>query len=258
MIPSAALLALSEQELRTLGGAFRTGRISLPLSEGGLDRYLPHSRSVAACGALRACCLNGATARTLADTLDLLADSQAGHVSIEDAAQLVMTGPEDPGIENRETFVVVQELFHQAKRSVLVAGFKVYSGGLLFRPLAERMRDVSGLDVRFFLDLPEGSTPRSFVTDFAVSNWPHGFPLPAIFFDRRAVEPVSEAYSALHAKCVIVDEEALFVSSANFSFAAQMRNIELGVLLRSTQLAQQATRFFDGLVEAGHCLRADA
>ena len=57
--------------------------------------------------------------------------------------------------------------------------------------------------------------------------------------------------SVLHAKCVIIDGQILFISSANFTGSAQLRNIELGVLLQSAELASQAERFFDGLVGMG-------
>jgi phosphatidylserine/phosphatidylglycerophosphate/cardiolipin synthase-like enzyme len=57
--------------------------------------------------------------------------------------------------------------------------------------------------------------------------------------------------ASLHAKCVVVDEQMAFVSSANFTEAAQERNIEVGVLVRSQVLSTQIARHFDALVAAG-------
>jgi phosphatidylserine/phosphatidylglycerophosphate/cardiolipin synthase-like enzyme len=54
----------------------------------------------------------------------------------------------------------------------------------------------------------------------------------------------------LHAKCVVVDGEAVFISSANFTEAAQERNIEMGLLVHSDWLAQRVTRHFDALLAA--------
>jgi len=41
------------------------------------------------------------------------------------------------------------------------------------------------------------------------------------------------------------------VSSANFTEAAQERNIEVGLLVRSPRLADQLTNHFDSLLAAG-------
>jgi phosphatidylserine/phosphatidylglycerophosphate/cardiolipin synthase-like enzyme len=64
------------------------------------------------------------------------------------------------------------------------------------------------------------------------------------------LEPGKSA--ALHAKCVVIDEFDLFVSSANFTEAAQQRNIEVGLRLRSPIVAGRIVRFFESLVAGGH------
>jgi phosphatidylserine/phosphatidylglycerophosphate/cardiolipin synthase-like enzyme len=48
-----------------------------------------------------------------------------------------------------------------------------------------------------------------------------------------------------------VDEQRLFVSSANFTEAAHERNIEVGLLVRSPALAAKLVGYFDALVAAG-------
>jgi len=40
-----------------------------------------------------------------------------------------------------------------------------------------------------------------------------------------------------HAKFIVVDHEVLLITSANFSFSAENRNIEFGILIRDTALA---------------------
>ena len=50
----------------------------------------------------------------------------------------------------------------------------------------------------------------------------------------------------------MIDEFDLFVSSANFTEAAQQRNIEVGLRLRSTIVDGRIVRFFDSLVTSGH------
>ena len=58
-----------------------------------------------------------------------------------------------------------------------------------------------------------------------------------------------------HAKCIAVDDQEVFVSSANFTEAAQERNIEVGLLVRSVVLSERLTRFFEALVDSHYFLR---
>jgi len=64
--------------------------------------------------------------------------------------------PEAPGVVNRDTSVVVRELFAGAEDSVLVAGYAVYQGQQVFRALADRMVQRPDLRVRMFLDVQRG------------------------------------------------------------------------------------------------------
>jgi phosphatidylserine/phosphatidylglycerophosphate/cardiolipin synthase-like enzyme len=50
--------------------------------------------------------------------------------------------------------------------------------------------------------------------------------------DPRSLELDARRRANLHVKCVVVDRQVVFVSSANFTEAVQERNIEVGVLLR--------------------------
>ncbi len=53
----------------------------------------------------------------------------------------------------------------------------------------------------------------------------------------------------LHAKAVVVDDEAVFMTSANLTEAALDRNIEIGLLVRDRTLAATMTRHFTTLIE---------
>jgi phosphatidylserine/phosphatidylglycerophosphate/cardiolipin synthase-like enzyme len=248
-------------ELEGIAAALRGGRIAVPVSSSTLARYVPHSRSIGVAEEISRFFLNGASTNVVADMLDLLASSRASQPALAQLAQLVTTGPEERGEENRDTQVVVQDLFRRAKRSVVIAGYKVNNGRSMFEILGEKLRDVPGFSVTMLLDIQWTKTRRSdqealqgFRTDFVRYNWPEGAPLPSVYYDPRSLGPKEDVESVLHAKCVIVDGEILFVSSANFTGSAQLRNIELGVLLHSADLAGQAERFFEGLVGTGHCV----
>ena len=72
-------------------------------------------------------------------------------------------------------------------------------------------------------------------------------------YDPRSVEPRTEhdKRSSMHAKCVVVDHRHVFITSANFTEAAQQRNIEVGLLLDSPPVARRLEGFFETLLGEG-------
>ena len=200
---------------------------------------------------------HGFTAEQLAVTLDLLVCDRARTPKLEDILDLVTTGPDVAGMTNRDTSVVVRELFAHAQRSVLVAGYAVFQGREVFRALADRMAQRPEIAVRMLLDVRRGPGDTSMASEvvkrfaerFKTREWPEGRPLPQVFFDPRSLDLEADKRACLHAKCVVVDGEAVFISSANFTEAAQERNIEMGLLVRSRWLAERVTRHFDTLLD---------
>ena len=85
--------------------------------------------------------------------------------------------------------------------------------------------------------------------EFLRTAWPFGDPTPRIYFDKRTLT-TGPPWSSLHAKCVVVDGERAFLSSANFSVRAQEHNIEAGVLLHDPAFALHLARQWLGLIEA--------
>ncbi len=174
------------------------------------------------------------------------------------------SGPEEGGSASRDTSVVVRELFEQARHRVLIAGFAVYQGHRVFKVLAERMDADAALAVTMFLNVErpqhdtssEAEIVKGFAERFAKKEWP-GKRVPAVYYDPRAVEPSARGKkrSSLHAKCVLVDDLRALVTSANFTEAAQERNIEAGVLVGSPSFTVALRSQFDGLVAAGRLVR---
>ncbi len=80
------------------------------------------------------------------------------------------------------------------------------------------------------------------------TDWP-GSSQPAVYYDPRSLDPSSPS-GVLHAKAVVVDDEAVFITSANLTGAALDRNIELGVLIRHRALAAGVANHFQGLIDA--------
>ena len=55
----------------------------------------------------------------------------------------------------------------------------------------------------------------------------------------------------LHAKAVVADDEAVFVTSANLTEAALDRNIEIGLVVRDRALAASVSSHFRALIDRG-------
>jgi phosphatidylserine/phosphatidylglycerophosphate/cardiolipin synthase-like enzyme len=246
---------LSPGELRALADALTAGRLPTPLSQLALAPYLGRATGTAA-PILIKLTEEGLAAEHLALFLDILASERESRQAVDASVELVSTGPEAVGLPARDTRIVVRELFRQAEQSVLVAGYAVYQGRDVFRALAERMEVTPGLKVRMFLDVqrPRGDTSRSsevlrrFAERFRTREWP-GPRLPEVFYDPRSLDLKGAKRASLHAKCVVVDDQVAFISSANFTEAAQARNIEVGALIRVEAFARQLAGQFLGLAE---------
>lgn len=247
---------LGASDLRLLAAAINSGRVTLPCTALSLRSVAPHGGAAAIATELNGMEAAGASPAALAMMLDAMAAAIEHRPSVDDLAEVVATAPTLTSPGARETSVVVREMFASARSSVLVAGYEVRRGRDVFAALADRMRDNPGLKVRLFLDVHRGPGDSStadaiasgFLARFAASDWPSGAPLPELYFDPRSLTAPRGRSIALHAKCVVVDDRDLFVSSANFTPAAQERNVELGILLHAPGIAGRVTRLFDELV----------
>ncbi|AFL89319.1 hypothetical protein Terro_3088 [Terriglobus roseus DSM 18391] len=256
------LAQLGKGDLASISAALKSRRLTSPFSAPALARLTGASMAPAVAVALQHIVDLGLKPESLALSIDLLAQALERRPSIEDAAQLVMTAPTEPAAYHRDTRVVVTDLFRRTEYTMLVAGYAVHQGKKIFEELASRMRLKPSLQVRLFLnlnlrpgDVSHSASVARFSREFKTHHWPTEHRLPEVFFDRRALTFTSGPSVAFHAKCVIRDEVELFVSSANFTEAAQNRNIEMGILLQSHTLAKQATTFFSELINNGVCER---
>lgn len=176
--------------------------------------------------------------------------------------ELVMSGPDVAGVPTADTHSMVQSLFHQAEVEVLVAGYAFYNGRALFEGLAQRKAANPNLRVTFHVDVPRrhGDTSSAdaiilrYSQDFSERHWPWT-PPPEVYFDPRALEIDAKVRASLHAKVVIVDRRLLLIGSANFTEAAQQRNIEIGVLCSVPYLAERVGSYFEALRKSGQLRR---
>ena len=170
---------------------------------------------------------------------------------------LVWSGPEVPGLHARDTRRVFEELLGSAERTIWASTYAFFDGPKAFEILARRMEATSSLQVTLLLNIQRkrGDTTkaehlvRQFADRFWGTDWP-GSSRPSVYFDPRALEPEGPT-GVLHAKALVVDDEAVFVTSANLTEAALDRNIEIGLLVRDRALAASLVCHFQGLIDRG-------
>ncbi len=250
---------LSVSELIALAEALQSGRLRPPFTDIGLRTTVTTQHAAAVAAGLESLRGAGANGKTMGIVFSAIAIDRRNRPPVDDAIDLVTTGPEASGVTNRDTSVVVRELFANARNIVLVVGYAVYQGHRVFSALADRMSECPTLQVRMCLDIQRPGTDtsmaselvRRFAERFVSTQWPPNHPLPTVYYYPPSLDLDHAKRAALHAKCVVVDEQVSFVSSANFTEAAQQRNIEVGLLVRSPLIAGRLTRHFNSLVDEG-------
>lgn len=255
MIP--AIQSLGEADLREIAAALRSGRLMPPFTTAALQRLCSGGNERFIAIEMQGLANDGLKTDHLALMLDSLATARSQRPEVRDPVDLVWTGPEAPGIVNRDTAVVVRELFANANEYVLVAGYAIYQGREVFRALSDRMAELPTLKVCMVLDVQrrhrdttkDTELIREFAHRFKATEWPGGR-LPEVYYDPRSLEPDQTKRSSMHAKCIVIDRRVAFVSSANFTEAAQVRNIEVGALIRSERFAVRLAEHFEALVSA--------
>jgi phosphatidylserine/phosphatidylglycerophosphate/cardiolipin synthase-like enzyme len=234
----------------------RSGRLPSPFTGVSVQRFCPAAHAGVIATRLQQLHDEGMQPQHLALLPETIIRTRARQRQGSEVVDLVWTGPEALGVSNRDTGVVVRDLFGSAEREVLVAGFAVYQGRAVFKRLAERMAEQPELRVKLFLDVqrpPMDSSLDSellgrFLHRFRTQEWP-GEMLPELYYDPRSLDLEAGKRSSLHAKCIVVDRRVAFVTSANFTEAAQTRNIEVGALIHCERFAARLAGHFEALAE---------
>lgn len=256
------ILGLNDSDLVAMASALRSGRLESPPSTLALAHLIGATEAALAVSALNSWAARGLNREQIAWALDLALQARRKRPRVEDNVELVVTGPETAGILMRDTAAAVHEMFSRAEISVTVVGYAVHKGQQVFKALAERMRVKPSLRVRMLLDIQRGHDRgpskhlvAKFLQRFTTVEWPTDSAWPEVYYYPPSLESSGDNKSSLHAKCVIVDEQVAFVSSANFTQAAHERNIEVGVTVRSSTVAGFLSKHFDRLLVDGVLVR---
>ncbi len=248
------LLSMPAHLRERLAGALESGCLQAPVTTAALRSTLGNAGGLEAVAAglaeLERLGITGQAAGAWLRTVSQ-ATSRAPQVD------LVWSGPEVPGLHARDTRRVYEELLGSARRSLWVSTYAFFDGPRAFEVLSRHMDRTPGLEVTLLLNIQRarGDTTaadqlvRKFADRLWKCEWP-GSTRPRVFYDPRALEPDGPG-GVLHAKAVVADEEAVFVTSANLTEAAWDRNIEAGLLTRDRGLAGSLVVHFRGLIDRG-------
>jgi PLD-like domain len=251
---------LSVATLRALAASFRDGPLAVGLSHHALAQVIG-TQATTVYSNLEELQKQGMASAHVALMLEAVAQTRERATDPQLLFELVLSGPEVPGVPTADTAATVQTLIENAQTEVLMVGYTVHNGKKLFKRLAERMDSAPTLRVVFCLDIARkpadtsltSEIVRRFALDFLAKHWP-GVRQPEVFYDPRALAERWEDRASLHAKCVIVDRRTAIVTSANFTEAAQRKNIEAAVLIRYEPFVARLTSYFDALRNSGQLL----
>lgn len=247
------LLNLPPYRRQKLVNALRTKALAPPYrhiavgtvigAEGDIDSVTAELRSLETQG------IGGAA---IAYALELASEASAGiH-----RPDLVWSGETVPGVHARKTRQVFDELVSDVEHSLWISSFTYWDGSKAFARLAERIDAVPDLKVKLLLNVQrrngDTSTADELASAFAATLWKHwpGSRHPEVFYDPRALKEGTEK-AVLHAKAVVADDQAAFITSANLTEKAFDENIEVGILTRDRTIALSLAKHFSVLIEHG-------
>jgi hypothetical protein len=254
---TTVLRSLPAGVLKALAAAIKRGQFDAGINHGALAQAVGIGGADLATelGSLLA---GGFTPSTLGVLLESMIAAREESADPADFFDLVLSGPDIPGIPVSDTSAVLHRLIESANERIELIGYAIHNGKILFERLAARMTECPSLSVHFCVDIsrPRNDTSldseivRRYARQFWEKQWPW-IPRPRLFYDPRSLSTDLSSRSALHAKCLIVDGITAFITSANFTMAAQSRNIEAGVLVKRSTTAARLEAFFRQLRSVG-------
>lgn len=257
------LLDLPASTLLELGNALRHGALRFGVSAGSLTPFVG-SRSGELAQALKGMLDAGCPTDSLGRMCHVLHEAKDRMDEAEKSVFPVLSGPEVPGTPVVSTPAMVRALFEEARHDVIVASYVFHQAEHILAPLAEKMNAFPDFKVRIIVDLshqreheaePLPIVANRFKAKFLAGPW-QGSRAPEFWHDPRIFEEQDRKKAGvMHAKVVIIDDHAALVTSANFTEAAQNRNIEAGIIVRHRHQVGRLRSYFEGLIETGQLRR---
>lgn len=154
-----------------------------------------------------------------------------------DMVEIVTTTPVSFKSKNRKTLPVLKETIMSAQRNITLTGYSISDH---FDELLKiiNLKSKQGVQVELFLN--DYESMKHYFNDIDIKN--------RTFFKIYNYAGVEgDDIASLHAKTLIVDEQKVFISSANLSYHGMIGNIEIGALIISKSKALQVLQIFKEL-----------
>lgn len=176
------------------------------------------------------------------------AASARAQAESNETIEVVWTGPTSRLIPMRRTREVLLDLIDLAESRLAIVSFAAYK---VPEVLSSIQRAASrGVDVRLILETSEDSSGR--LTHDASDAFTSLSRVASFYlWPREKRVAIAGVQGTLHAKAVIADERAAFITSANLTGHALTSNMELGILIRGGPVPPRLSAHFDELLAQG-------
>lgn len=174
----------------------------------------------------------GAGAELMAITLSL---SIITNDSKKDNLEICWTGSTESSY-TRMTWPALSEIILEAQESILIVGYTITTG---MQKIMGYLEEKSKENVRLEFMIDRVDEKKDFL------QWARSlYTYPEIY--TRPENPL-DPYSALHVKCVVVDEKVAMFGSANLTYHGMKGNIELGLLVKNESTVKKIVQLLNGL-----------
>jgi phosphatidylserine/phosphatidylglycerophosphate/cardiolipin synthase-like enzyme len=169
---------------------------------------------------------------------------------IAPTTELVWTGPATSVVPVRRTEQVLFELIQCAKQKLTIASFGVFQIPRLVNELELALE--RGITLRIVLGDRESANENGLVRQRLQLGRAIAYRALILSWPAEQRERDEQGRSGLmHVKAAVADSQVAFLSSANLTEAALVRNMELGVLIRGGNMPGAIDQLIDSLIESG-------
>jgi hypothetical protein len=250
------LHVLTDGGLNALSASLRSGILAAGMSRSEVMRICGEQAVV---GYLESLFQTGFSPIHILAIVQAVLDTRESTEPLAHILDVIVSGPDVPGVPVGDTFAAMHSLVHSAKEEVILAGYAIYNGKIIFKSLSEKMDANQNLQVTFLVHIDRKGRDTTIEEDlvaayahrFVAENWP-GNRLPLMYYDPRGMAMNPSLRSNFHAKCLLVDGREALITSANFTNAGQKKNVEVGVRIKAPILVKRLRTYFLSLVERGH------
>jgi phosphatidylserine/phosphatidylglycerophosphate/cardiolipin synthase-like enzyme len=183
---------------------------------------------------------SGTTGKEIASALRS-AGATARAIRGQSRVDLVWSGPDTRLVPVRRTDQVLLEMIETAERTLFLVSFVAYNVESLLTALKKALSQ--GVEVSFLLEDPEAGHISIDSPGIIRGALP-----AAKVYQWEPKEVVTGGLGAVHAKCLLADGKAAFITSANLTNAAMEKNMELGVKLTGGAIPEQLRAHFEALI----------